>query len=89
MRSTTSINNDIAALFYEKARVLESKGERYKYRALSYMRAARATEGLDRGLDEIYEHGWLVGLQKIKGVGNRIARDIENELKKRKLITKK
>jgi len=89
MKSTTSINNEIAELFYEKARVLESKGERHKYQALSYLRAARAIDGLDRGLDEIYEHGWLVSLQKIKGIGNRIAHDIENELKKRKLITKK
>jgi len=89
MKSTLPINSDIAALFYEKARVFESKGERQKYRALSYVRAARAIEGLDRGLDEIYQHGWLVGLQKIKGIGNRIAHDIENELIKRKLITKK
>lgn len=89
MKTTLQVNSDIAALFYEKAHALESKGERHKYRALSYMRAARAIEGLDRGLDEIYQHGWLVGLQKIKGIGNRIAHDIEKELKKRKLITKK
>ena len=89
MKATLQVNSDIAALFYEKARVLESKEGRYKFKALSYMRAARAVEGLDRGVDEIYAHGWLVGLQKIKGVGNRIAHDIENELKKRKLITKK
>ncbi len=89
MKATLQVNSDIAALFYEKARVLELKGGRYAYRALSYIRAARAIEGLDRGLDEIYQHGWLVGLQKIKGVGNRIAHDIENELTRRKLSTKK
>lgn len=89
MKATLQVNSDIAALFYEKAHVLELKGDRHKFRALSYMRAARAIEGLDRGLDEIYQHGWLVGLQKIKGVGNRIAHDIENELTRRKLSTKK
>lgn len=78
-----SVNTDIAAVFYQKASILQGKGERHKFRALAYIRAAKAIEGLDRGLDEMYAHGWLVGLQRIPGIGNRLAHDIETELKKR------
>ncbi|MFZ6035868.1 MAG: hypothetical protein ACOYUK_01895 [Patescibacteria group bacterium] len=77
------LNQDIADLFLAKAHVLEAKGERYKFRALAYLRAARAIQQLDRGLDDIYLHGWLTGLEKIKGIGNRLAHDIETELRQR------
>lgn len=79
------LNADIADIFFTKARALQDKGEKHKFRSLSYFRAATAIQRLDRGLDDVYQHGWLVGLQKIKGIGNRIAHDIENELKKRGL----
>ena len=83
------INQEIAALFQAKADILLAKGDKYKFRALAYSRAARAIEKLERGLDEIYAHGWLVGLEKIEGVGNRLAHEIETELKKRGLAKKK
>ena len=78
-----SLNAEIAEIFYQKAQILQGKGDRYKFRALAYIRAAKAIEGLDRGLDEMYAQGWLVGLQRIPGIGNRLAHDIETELKKR------
>ncbi len=87
MSEQFKINIIIANKFYAKAKMLQEKGDKNKFRSLSYYRAAKAIEGLDKGLDEIYIHSWLVGLQKIKGVGNRIAHDIETELKK--LVIKK
>lgn len=83
------VNNQIASHFFSKANNLTAKGEKYKFRALAYIRAAQAIEKLDRGLDEIYQHGWLVGLEKINGIGNRLAHEIETELKTRGLIKKK
>ncbi len=77
------LNAEIAEIFFAKARALQEKGERYKFRSYSYFRAGKAIQGLDRGLDEIYQHGWLTGLEKIKGIGNRLAHDIEAELRKR------
>jgi len=82
MPKDLEINRKIVNLFYQKSSVLKNKGDRHKYRALSYYRAARAIERLDKGLDEIYRRGWLAGLQKINGIGNRLAHEIENELKK-------
>lgn len=82
------LNAAIAELFMSKAQALQAKGERYKFRSFAYLRAATAIRGLDRGLDDIYRHGWLVGLEKIKGIGNRLAHDIETELKKRGISNK-
>ena len=83
------INQQIAALFYAKAAILKARGDKYKFRSLAYIRAAQAITKLNRGLDEIYAHGWLVGLEKIEGIGNRLAHEIETELKKRGLVKKK
>jgi len=77
------INDQIAKKFFSKAQDLRSKGGKFKYRAMSYFKAAQAIEQLDRGVDKIYKHSWLVGLQKIEGIGNRLAHEIENELKLR------
>jgi DNA polymerase/3'-5' exonuclease PolX len=83
------INQQVAALFYAKADTLKARGDKYKFRSLAYIRAAQAIAKLDRGLDEIYAHGWLTGLEKIEGIGNRLAHEIETELKRRGLAKKK
>ena len=79
---STDINQRIAGIFTAKADALSHKGERFRYRAMAYRRAANALNKLDHGVDEIYARSWLKGLQKIEGIGNRLAHDIENELKK-------
>lgn len=83
-----AINKQISAHFYQKASILENKGAKNKFRALSYIRAAKAVASLASGLDDIYNKSWLAGLQKIKGIGNRLAHEIETEIKKRNLINK-
>ena len=80
--SGINVNKRIAGIFFTKSHLLQEKGDKYKYRALSYIKAARAIKKLDKGVDEIYKRGWLTGLQKISGVGNKLAHEIENELKK-------
>ncbi|XOU94641.1 MAG: helix-hairpin-helix domain-containing protein [Candidatus Kerfeldbacteria bacterium] len=89
MTNPLDINTKIANNFYQKSKMLSEKGDKHKFRAISYYKGAKAIEQLDKGLDEIYQHGWLVGLQKIKGIGNRLAHDIETELKKSNLIKSK
>jgi DNA polymerase/3'-5' exonuclease PolX len=83
MQRDIPINRDIAALFRQKAEALQTKGTQYQFRAVAYVRAAQSIERLAEGLDEIYRRSWLVGLQKIEGIGNRLAHDIENELRRR------
>jgi DNA polymerase/3'-5' exonuclease PolX len=89
MPDVIRINNQIAELFRKKAEKLRGKGEKYVFRARAYERAATSIERLDRGVDEIYQHGWLVGVEKIEGVGNRLAHEIETELIKNNLVNKK
>jgi len=74
------INKEIAADFYLKAREFEYDLKN-RYKVWAYRKAAWALDELDRGVDEIYKKSWLTGLQKIEGVGNRLAHAIENELK--------
>jgi len=76
------INQEIAALFRAKADKLELTGKN-KFRVISLRKAASALEKLDRGVDEIYKKAWLVGLEKIEGIGNRLAHAIEAELIRR------
>lgn len=76
------INQEIAAVFRAKADKLELSGKN-KFRVISLRKAAHALEGLDRGVDEIYKHTWLTGLEKIEGIGNRLAHAIEAELLKK------
>jgi DNA polymerase/3'-5' exonuclease PolX len=78
-----AINRRIAKLFYAKAEILKAKGEKYKFRSLAYFKAVQALSKQKRGLDDIYKHGWLRGLEKIDGIGNRLAHEIEALLKKR------
>ncbi|MFH1366517.1 MAG: helix-hairpin-helix domain-containing protein [Patescibacteria group bacterium] len=76
------INQEIAAVFRLKADKLNMT-DKNKYRVISLRKAASALENLDRGVDEIYKHTWLPGLEKIEGIGNRLAHAIEAELRKR------
>lgn len=82
MENNLKINLEIAAVFRLKADKLDISAKN-KFRAISLRKAAYVLENLDRGVDEIYKHTWLTGLEKIDGIGNRLAHAIEAELIKR------
>lgn len=84
MTTPLPLNAQIAEMFREKAVRLEAKGdERHFFRARAYRRAADAIDSLDESLEDMYKRSWIAGMQKIDGIGNRIAHDIERELKRR------
>lgn len=73
-------NLEIARIFYEIADILELQGVEFKPRA--YRRAARAIEELSEDIEEVYKRGEL---QDIPGVGERLAKKIEEIIKTGKL----
>ncbi|MEW5996025.1 MAG: DNA polymerase/3'-5' exonuclease PolX [Candidatus Micrarchaeota archaeon] len=72
-------NLEIARIFYEIADILELQDVQFKPRA--YRRAARAIEELSEDIEEVYKKGGLEGLQEIPGVGERLAKKIEEFIK--------
>ncbi len=69
-------NNQVAAIFYEVADILDLQGVAFKPNA--YRRAARSIEGLEEDIDKIAsEHR----LEEIPGIGESVAKKIEEILK--------
>ncbi|MBU2496696.1 MAG: DNA polymerase/3'-5' exonuclease PolX [Nanoarchaeota archaeon] len=77
------INLDIADLLYEIADIFELKNVNWKPRA--YRRAAQSIEKLDENVSEIYKKKGIKGLREIPGVGEAIAKHIEEYLLKGKV----
>lgn len=77
-------NKELAKILYEIEGLLEIKGTRY-YRLRAYHRAAEALENLKEDTSLIYEKDGLKGLDKIPGVGESIAKKIEEYLNKGKI----
>ncbi|PIY97121.1 MAG: radical SAM protein [Candidatus Kerfeldbacteria bacterium CG_4_10_14_0_8_um_filter_42_10] len=75
------LNKEVAAKFYQRARDIQESGEN-RYKEWAYRKAAWAIDDLNESLADIYKKGWLVGLQKIEGIGNRLAHEIEKEIRK-------
>ena len=88
-------NKELAKIFYEIAELLEIKGTAFK--PVAYRKAAKALENLDKDVSIIYsgkadisargyykEKG-IKGLKEIPGVGESIAKKIEEYLKKNKI----
>lgn len=73
-------NKRVAAQFYYKARDLQESGAN-RYKEWAYRKAAWAIDDLEESLEDIYEKTWLVGLQRIPGIGNRLAHEIEKYIK--------
>lgn len=78
------INKKIAEKFHLKARELQETGGNH-YKEWAYRKAAWQIDDLKQSLYDIYKRSWLVGLQKIKGIGNRLAHEIETYLKIKQL----
>jgi len=64
-----------AQIFYEIADMLELQDVAWK--PIAYRKAARAIEGLSQDVEEIYSRGGLKALEEIPGVGEALAKKIE------------
>jgi DNA polymerase (family 10) len=76
-------NQEIAKIFYEIAYFLEMEGVQFK--PFAYEKAALTLEGLEKDVEEIYKKEGFEGLRKIPGVGESIAKKIEEYLKTGKI----
>ncbi len=76
-------NQIIAKIFYEIAILLEIKGVAFKPAA--YRKAAKSLEDLDKDVLIIYKEKKLKGIKEIPGIGESMAKKIEEYLKARKI----
>jgi len=76
-------NQEIAKIFYEIADYLEMEGVAFK--PYAYQRAAIGLEATEEDVEEIYKKGGLKSLLQIPGVGQSLARAIEEYLKTGKI----
>ncbi len=83
MKPDNKVNDKLAEIFFETARLLEIKGVNFKPRA--FRRAAESLEKLDKNVELIYKEKGVKGLEKIPGVGKSISQKIEEYLKKKKI----
>ena len=83
IRRVNMNNKTIAQIFYEIADLLEIKGVAFK--PATYRKAARSIENLDKDISIIYKEKKLKGIKEITGIGESIAKKIEEYLKKNKI----
>ncbi len=76
-------NKDIINIFKEIAGLLEIKGVSYKPGA--YRKAIYSIENIEKELSDIYKEEGLKGIKKIKGIGESMAKKIEEAIKKGKI----
>jgi len=73
------MNKKIAKIFYEIANLLEIKGVPFKPRA--YRKAAKSLENLETDLALIYKEKGIKSVKEIPGVGESMAKKIEEYIK--------
>ena len=76
-------NQEIAQIFYEIAGFLQM--DNVPFRTFAYKKAAFSLEGLEQDIEEIYKNEGKKGLKKIPGIGENIAKKIEEYLKTGKI----
>ena len=76
------LNLEVARHLKQKADDLEREG-RDKFRVIAFRKAASAVRSESRDLWGVYRQGGLKGLQKIKGIGPKIAWDIVGQIKEK------
>jgi len=74
-----AVNEDIAGRLDEVARILAEQGAN-RFRVQAYHQAAAVLRGLAQPVSEIYAEEGIVGLEKLPGVGESIARAIRDIL---------
>jgi len=73
-------NQEVAQRLYELADILEIQGVEWK--PIVYRKAARSIEGMSRDIEDVWKEGKLT---EIAGVGEHIAKKIDEYLKTGKL----
>ncbi len=76
-------NADIASIFYSIADILEI--QKVQWKPIAYRKAARTIESLSEDIEEIYKKGGLKELMEIPGVGEALAKKIEEFIKTGKI----
>ncbi len=81
-------NKEIAKIFREIAQLLDIKGAAAKatsFRKFNYQKAAKALEELKEDISLAYKDSGVKGIQKTLGVGEKMAKKIEEYLKKKRI----
>ena len=76
-------NQELSKIFFDMANYLEMDGVAFK--PYAYRKVALVLESLKEDVGEVYRNGGLKGLQDISGVGEGIAKGIEEYLKNGKI----
>jgi len=76
-------NKEIGKILYEIAEMLEINSVPFKPKA--YRKAAQSIENFKEDVGSIYKKGGLKALKRISGIGESIAKKIEEYLKKKKI----
>lgn len=74
------INQELSKIFFEMADLLEIEGVSFK--PFAYRKVALLLDNFKEDIREIYRRGGIKALKKISGVGEGIAKGIEEYLKK-------
>jgi len=77
------INKKVAQILYEIGELLDIQGVAYKPKA--YQRAAKALEDLKKNISQIYKKEGVKGIKKVPGIGESIAKKIEEYLKNKRI----
>ena len=76
-------NPELAKIFRNIAAILQMKGVEWKPQA--YRRAARSLDALQEDVAEVYKRSGIKGMEEIPGVGEALAKKIEQYLTKGKI----
>lgn len=84
----TDNNKKIVDIFRDIVRLLDIKGKIEKsnaFRKFNYQKAAKALESLEQDISLVYKSSGLAGVRKVLGVGEKMAKKIEEYLKNKKI----
>ena len=82
------INAEIADIFREIVRLLDIKGNIEKstaFRKFNYQKAAKALDNLNENISLIYKKSGVPGIRNKLGIGQNLAKKIEEYFKKKKI----
>lgn len=78
-----SKNQEIAAIFYEIADILEM--QQVAWKPIAYRSAARTIEALNEPIENVYNEGGIKKLEALPSIGEALAKKIEEYLKTGKI----